>query len=261
LPHRHAAASPEHNIPLPPFDIAVSAFLFDVDGTLLDIAPTPQSVRVPESLPHHLQQLSRLTGGATALVSGRPLHDLDQLFGVLPLTLVGGHGAELRLWRQGAAHDLSAPPLDDWVHQRCLGIAAGRDGVLVEDKGYSIALHYRLAPDQEQPIRKAAAAILADASAGSLAVLHGKAVIEIKRAGVDKGSGIRTLMAQAPFDGRRPIFVGDDITDEDAFAVMPEFGGVAVAVGYNAAGAAHRFETPAEVRRWIAQLCHADGSR
>jgi len=241
------------------FDLAAFAFLLDVDGTLIDIAPTPQSVHVPEQLRRDLRQLGTLTDGATALVSGRPLRDLDRLFGPLGIALVGGHGAERRIWREGVAHEDRAPPLTDSVRQRCIEIASASDKILIEDKGYSIAIHYRLAPDFEQAVRDAAAAIVADAGNGKLTVMHGKAVVEIKHAGLSKGSGIRALMTQAPFAGRRPVFVGDDITDEDAFAAMPDFGGIAFSVGRTVEGAIRRFETPADVRQWIAQICRTKG--
>jgi trehalose 6-phosphate phosphatase len=229
--------------------------MLDVDGTLIDIAPTPQSVRVPDSLRENLQQLGRLTGGATALVSGRPLRDLDRLFGPLQLDLVGGHGAEIRLWRDGAAEERHASSLPDWVRQECIKLAEKSPNILFEDKGYSIAIHYRLAPELERPICDAVAAMLATIPAGGLEALHGKAVVEIKRQGVSKGHGIRTLMAHLPFAGRRPVFIGDDVTDEDAFAVMPEFEGIALSVGRSVKGAQRRFETPADVRSWIEQIC------
>ena len=229
---------------------------------MLDIAPTPQAVDVPASLCANLARLGRLAGGAAALVSGRPLHDLDRLFGPLPLALVGGHGAEIRLWRDGVAQERRTPPLPPWIGQRCREIAAASDNILIEDKGYSIALHFRSAPQQEGRIRNAVTAMLADATGDNLAMLHGKAVIEIKRAGVNKGSGIRMLMEHGPFAGRRPVFIGDDITDEDAFAAMPEFDGIALSVGRTVPGAERAFETPAQVRDWIEHICHAgDQSR
>jgi trehalose 6-phosphate phosphatase len=237
------------------FDVANCAFLLDFDGTLVDIAPTPQSVQVPPSLPSTLRQLAAFTGGATALVSGRALKDLDRLIEPAGIALVGGHGAELRLWRDGSAEELHAPKLDDTIRRGCNQIVAGREGVLLEDKGYSIAIHYRLAPDQEASIRRAVADMVANAPADGLEVLRGKAVIEIKHAGLTKGSGIRTLMTHAPFAGRRPVFVGDDITDEDAFAAMPEFSGLALSVGRTVKNAERRFETPAEVRGWIEEIC------
>jgi trehalose 6-phosphate phosphatase len=212
-------------------------------------------VQVPEALRVNLRQLAGLTGGATALVSGRPLSDLDRFFGPSPLALVGGHGAERRLWRNGQAEEERAPPLPTPVRERCARIARLSDKILLEDKGYSIALHYRLAPEHGQAVRDAVVATLAETAAGDLEVLHGKAVVEVKRAGLNKGAGIRALMAHAPFAGRRPVFVGDDITDEDAFAVMPQFAGVALSVGRDVPGARRQFETPAQVRDWIARLC------
>jgi trehalose 6-phosphate phosphatase len=211
-------------------------------------------VQVPASLPQHLQQLGKLTNGATALVSGRPLRDLDGLFGPLPFALVGGHGAELRVWRDGSSEELRAAPLAEWIRQRCADVGTASENILVEDKGYSIALHYRLAPEYEQTVRDAAASILEQAPPGELEVQRGKAVVEIKRAGLNKGTGIRKLMAQAPFAGRRPVYIGDDVTDEDAFAVMPEFDGVALSVGRTVKGAERRFEAPEDVRRWIARI-------
>ena len=233
--------------------------LFDVDGTLVDIAPTPRAIRVPPSLRQNLKQLAELTNGATALVSGRPLTDLDRLFGSSGFAMVGGHGAEIRLWHNGSIEEQTAPPLNDWIRRRCHAVGAMGDQVLIEDKGYSIAIHYRLAPELEGRVRDAAAAILADAPAGELELMHGKAVVEIKRAGVNKGRGIRALMTHSPFAGRRPIFVGDDVTDEDAFAVMPEFDGLAFSVGRTVKGATRRFETPDDVRGWIARICRGRG--
>jgi trehalose 6-phosphate phosphatase len=242
-------------IPIESLDLASTAFLFDVDGTLIDIAPTPRSVQVPDSLRLNLRQLARLTSGATALVSGRSLHNLDGLFGPLGLTLVGGHGAEFRLWHGGRPEETQTPALPEWVRQRCNEIAAKNENIFLENKGYSIAIHYRLAPSWEEPIREAVDAMLASEHAAGLEALHGKAVVEIKRAELSKGSAIRTLMTHAPFAGRRPVFVGDDITDEAAFAAMPEFDGMALSVGRTVAGAVRRFETPADVRDWVEQIC------
>lgn len=235
------------------------AFLFDVDGTLLDIAPTPQAVRIPPTLRHDLDRLSALTGGATALVSGRSLADLDHLFGPLHLAMVGGHGAEIRVWRRGQPEQSNEQPLNEWIRRQIADIKAAIPEIIVEDKGYSIALHFRLAPQHERAVLDAVAALDTQFAAQQVEVLHGKAVVEIKRAGINKGSGIRTLMAQSPFKSRRPIFVGDDITDEDAFAAMPEFDGVAISVGRDVAGVRYRFDDPAAVRRWIAHLRKTQG--
>jgi trehalose 6-phosphate phosphatase len=248
-------------IPLPAVNLRELAVLLDVDGTLLDIAPTPGGVTVPASLRQTLARLWRETGGALALVSGRSLGDLDLLFAPLRLPAVGGHGAELRVSAEGEMEADRARPLDGGLRDRLAEIAVGAPGVLVEDKGYSLAVHYRLAPEQEGRVKRAVAAIQADWPQEPIEVLPGKSVLEIKTAGFHKGAAIRILMQHKPFAGRRPVFIGDDTTDESAFAVMPEFEGVGFSVGRHVPGTAYCFATPSEVRRWLERLSAGDGSR
>jgi trehalose 6-phosphate phosphatase len=236
------------------FDVDRFAFLLDVDGTLLDIACTPQGVTVPPDLPRDLEQLNALAGGAVALVSGRTLDDLDNLFGPLALTMIGGHGAERRTWRNGRLHETRDPPLGAELRRRVADVATIDSRLLAEDKGYSVALHFRLAPEKERAVREAIAALKPILEASRLEILHGKAVIEIRRPGVDKGAAISALMHEAPFRGRRPLYIGDDATDDDAFVVLPEFQGIAIFVGPEREGALRRFDSPAEVRRWLAAL-------
>jgi trehalose 6-phosphate phosphatase len=121
-------------------------------------------------------------------------------------------------------------------------------------------VHFRLAPDKEESVRAALETERATLPPGSVEMLDGKAMIEFKQPGLNKGTGVRALMKHAPFAGRRPIFIGDDITDEDAAAVMPEFGGIAYAVGRDFPGATRMFETPAEVRNWLSRLAAAEKS-
>jgi trehalose 6-phosphate phosphatase len=248
------------SIPLPSANLRDIAVLLDIDGTILDIAPTPGAVTVPASLRQTLARLSRHTGGALALVSGRSLADIDLLFAPLRLPAIGGHGAELRSSANGEMESEHAPALDDGVRDRLTELAVAAPGVLVEDKGYSLAVHYRLAPEQEGRVKQAVAAIKAELSEEPIEVLPGKAVLEIKPAGFHKGAAIRQLMQHKPFAGRRPVFVGDDTTDESAFAVMPEFDGLGFSVGRHARGTAHCFATPSDVRRWLERLA-GDGSR
>jgi trehalose 6-phosphate phosphatase len=245
-------------IPLPSVNLREIAVLLDVDGTLLDIAPTPDAVIVPASLRQTLSRLARETGGALALVSGRPLADIDRLFAPLRLPAIGGHGAEIRPTGDGATEAEHAPLLDGGLRNR-LAQLVDAPGVLVEDKGYSLAVHYRLAPEQEGRVKEAVAAIQADWPAEPIEVLPGKSVVEIKPAGLDKGAAIRELMQHKPFAGRRPLFVGDDTTDEAGFAVMPEFNGLGFSVGRCIPGTAYCFATPGDVRRWLERL--PDGSR
>jgi trehalose 6-phosphate phosphatase len=248
-------------IPLPAATLREIAVLLDIDGTILDLAPTPGAVIVPQSLRRTLTRLSRETGGALALVSGRPLHDIDLLFAPLLLPAIGGHGAEIRLSPHDAAETEHARMLDGDLRERLAELAVDAPGVLVEDKGYSLAVHYRLAPEQEGRVKQAVAAIRADWPKEPLEVLPGKSVLEIKPAGFHKGAAIRALMQHQPFAGRRPIFIGDDVTDESAFAVMPEFDGMGFSVGRRASGTAHCFPAPSDVRRWLERLSDGDGTR
>ena len=241
-------------------DLRKMAFLLDIDGTLLDIALTPHDVRVPPSLRKTLAKLQDCTGGALALVSGRPLSDIDLIFSPLHLSAVGGHGAEIRPKPNGHVDGGSAPHLEKEVRRRFADIARISEGIIVEDKGYSIALHYRLAPDKQRAIEDAVAAVCADLPPQSVELLCGKSLIEIKKVGFNKGTALRDLMSRAPFAGRRPIFVGDDKTDEAAFAVIPEFDGIAISVGRMVPGVAERFEAPSDVRRWLDRLTKNGGA-
>jgi trehalose 6-phosphate phosphatase len=231
-------------------DIRKFAVLLDVDGTLLDIAATPLDVQVPERLKRALEALAAQTGGATAFVSGRPLAQLDLLFAPLKLAAVGGHGAEMRVSGTATPYRFDLGLSDD-LRGQFKAFASKLDGVLLEDKGYSIALHYRLAPQHAEIVRESVAAACAPYPEGSIEVLLGKAVIEVKPAAFDKGTGVRALMGQAPFRGRPPLFIGDDITDETAFAVLPEFDGLGFSVGRRIKGLAGCFPKPSDVRHWL----------
>jgi trehalose 6-phosphate phosphatase len=235
-------------------DLRTSALLLDIDGTLLDIAPSPHEVKVPPALLATLACLRQQTAGALAFVSGRSVSDIDVIFAPLQLTAVGGHGAEIRRLVDGKVTQDGVAPLAEPLRARIRAIG-DKPGIVVEDKGYSIALHYRRAPEKRQAIHDAVEAIRSELPPNCVEVLAGKAMVEIKKAGFNKGTAIRELMRHPPFAGRRPIFVGDDVTDDAAFAVMPELGGLAMSVGRIAPGAARRFEAPADVRRWLARIC------
>jgi trehalose 6-phosphate phosphatase len=241
-------------VKLDSIDARQVAFLLDIDGTLLDIALTPHDVRVPSSLRKTLAALQEHTAGAVALVSGRSLSDIDLIFSPLKLSAVGGHGAEIRVTPTSKANGAHSRFLDKKTRSRLIEVAEFDEGVIMEDKGYSVALHYRLAPDKQGAIEDAVAAICGELPAGTVEILPGKAVIEIKKGGFNKGTALRDLMAHPPFAGRRPIFIGDDVTDEAAFAVVPEFDGMAISVGRMVPGVSQRFETPGDVRRWLERI-------
>jgi trehalose 6-phosphate phosphatase len=230
------------------------AFLLDIDGTLLDLARTPREVWVPPGLAATLHALHERTKGALALVSGRSLNDIDLIFAPDRFPGVGGHGAEMRLSTDGEAVATHAPPLDQELKRRLAAIARLSPGILLEDKGYSLALHYRLAPHAERAIYEAVSLIRADLPNAAIEVLPGKCVCEIKQAGFDKATGVRELMKHEPFRGRRAIFIGDDVTDESVFAIMPDLGGLAFSVGRHASGVAGHFEEPGDVRAWLKRL-------
>jgi trehalose 6-phosphate phosphatase len=230
------------------------ALLLDIDGTLLDLMPTPREVWVPPGLSKTLNGLLERTSGAMALVSGRSLNDIDLIFAPDQFPAVGGHGAEMRLGADNESVATHAPPLDKELKRRLATIAKLSPGILLEDKGYSLALHYRLAPHAEKAIYEAVSLIRADLPNAPIEVLPGKCVCEIKHSGFTKASGVRELMTYEPFKGRKPLFIGDDVTDETVFAIMPDFDGVAFSVGRRAQGVAGHFDTPGDVREFLARL-------
>jgi trehalose 6-phosphate phosphatase len=231
-----------------------TAILLDIDGTLLDLAPTPREVWVPPGLSKTLKRLLVRTSGALALVSGRSLNDIDLIFAPDQFPAVGGHGAEMRLDTDSEAVATHAPPMDKELKRRLAAIAKLSPGILLEDKGYSLALHYRLAPHAEKAIYEAVSLIRADLPNAPIEVLPGKCVCEIKHSGFNKATGVRELMTVEPFKGRRPLFVGDDVTDEIVFSIMPDLGGLAFSVGRHAKGVAGYFDDPGDVRAWLAHL-------
>ena len=160
----------------------------------------------------------------------------------------------MRLSADGEAVATHAPPMDKELKRRLAAIAKLSPGILLEDKGYSLALHYRLAPHAEKAIYEAVSLIRADLPNAPIEVLPGKCVCEIKHSGFTKATGVRELMTHEPFKGRRPIFIGDDVTDETVFAIMPDFDGLAFSVGRRAKGVAGHFDEPRDVRELLARL-------
>src|SRR5262249_39864192 len=181
--------------------LSETAVLLDIDGTLLDLMPTPREVWVPPGLAKTLHRLHQRTNGALALVSGRSLNDIDLIFAPDVFPAVGGHGAEMRL--DADAETVPAPPMDKELKRRLAAIARLSPGILLEDKGYSLALHYRLAPHAERAIYEAVSLIRADLPNAPIEVLPGKQVCEIKHSGFTKATGVKQLMTLAPFKGRR----------------------------------------------------------
>jgi trehalose 6-phosphate phosphatase len=236
-------------------DLRKCAILLDIDGTILDFAPSPQQVWVPTGLRQTLARIDALTGGALALVSGRSLRDIDLIFSPLELAAIGGHGAELRV-AAGAEPTICAPPLSGALKRKLAAVTELGPGILAEDKGYSLALHFRPAPDKADAVRAAVDEICAEVPTGTVDILPGKLVVEIKPAGVNKAKAVCELMQHPPFAKRNPIFIGDDTTDEPVFGIIAQFGGLGFSVGRIVADVNGHFEKPESVRAWLARIAN-----
>ena len=224
------------------------AYFLDVDGTLIDIADTPDAVHVDAALLDLIARLHRASGGAVALVSGRAITDLQRHLGKLRLPLAGQHGLERRD-AAGKLHLHRAPRASKRAIKAALApVLARHPGLLLEDKGLALALHYRLAPHLAAYAQRLMARLATDSG---LQLQHGKRVAELKPAGGDKGTAVTAYLAEAPFEGRRPVFIGDDLNDEHAFAEVNRRGGVSIKVGRGASCARFRLRDVAEVRTWL----------
>ncbi|MFC3395396.1 trehalose-phosphatase [Brenneria rubrifaciens] len=237
--------------PLPALDGGPYAFFFDVDGTLAEIRPEPDAVVIPSAVRANLQALSTACHGAVALVSGRPLEQLDKLTAPLILPLAGVHGAERRD-ASGNLHRVILPaevaaPLRQMLEQAM----AAMPGTLLEAKEMAFALHYRQAMVYERQVF--ALAESAVARFPQLTLQPGKCVVEIKPRGTDKGVAINAFMREAPFAGRIPVFVGDDLTDEKGFIAVNAMQGISVKVGEGSGHARFRLKRVADVYQWLEQ--------
>src|SRR5580698_10825315 len=225
-----------------------TALLLDIDGTLLDMARTPDRVKVPQDLLRALQRLSGELSGAFAFVSGRSLKSIDKLFSPFRPAAIGAHGGEIR----GLDGMVSrSQPLPDSVRDIFTGLARNIPGLLLEDKKCALALHYRLAPEARPVLTSAMEKHAKLFEAAKIHILHGKSVIEARPLGVDKGTAVVALAKQKPFAGRAILFGGDDATDLDVFRILPDLGGRGFSVGRHFPGAEHVFETPRAVRQWL----------
>jgi trehalose 6-phosphate phosphatase len=242
-------AAPSTALPTPSRDWAL---FLDVDGTLVEIADTPDSVRADPRLPGVLTAAANTLGGAVALVSGRPIATLDRLLHPVRLPAAGLHGLERRTI-DGTVSAAVRPPAIREAVAAAQHFADGHDGVLVEDKRLTVALHYRSAPDLGPAVRAFADGLLKTLDAG-LRIQTGKMVVEIRPAGADKGTVVEAFMNEAPFAGRVPVFIGDDVTDEAGFEAVNRLGGQSIRVGAEQPTAA-RFRIPGvePLLTWLAE--------
>jgi trehalose 6-phosphate phosphatase len=230
------------------------ALYLDVDGTLLDLALTPESVTVPVGLLEILERLSAKLEGAVAFVSGRPIAAIDRLFRPLQLAAIGVHGGEMRPpGGRICVDERMTGELQAAVPALRAGVSR-LPGVILEDKRFAIALHYRQAPVRGREVLRLAE-LVAHSLGGEFGVLLGKCVVEIRPRHLTKGAALRRLMEFPPFHGRTPIFAGDDTADEDAFEEVNRLGGVSVRVGDGAPTAAgYQLPGPEQLRGWLLEI-------
>lgn len=230
-----------------PLLTARTALFLDFDGTLVDIAPTPDAVVVTPQLVATLRVLADQLDGALAIISGRELCVLDGFLSPLLLPAAGEHGAQMR-HADGSQSSIPKPELFI-VSRAAQRLAVLHPKLLVEEKEAAIALHYRQAPELESLCLETMTEAVSRSPGTEL--MRGKQVFEVKPKGVNKGQAIAAFMAKPPFEGRIPLFVGDDLTDEDGFAVVQQLGGQGLKVGDGPTQAHHRFAGPAALREWL----------
>ena len=226
------------------------ALFLDFDGTLVDIASQPDAVRVEVGLVPALQTLHHFLQGALAIITGRTLADIDHYLAPLRLNVASEHGAQHRRHHAATGVDSSVSSPDLLAaEQRLKSALLQYPDLLLEPKTAGLALHYRNAPALEPICAKLMDDIARDMP--GMEILRGKCVLELKPAGPNKGRAVQEFMLLPPFNGRTPIFVGDDVTDEAAFVAVQQMGGVGIKVGHGTSVAAMRCESAAQVRAWL----------
>jgi trehalose 6-phosphate phosphatase len=224
---------------------ARSAFFLDVDGTLLEIRPRPEDVAADTRLRGLIAATAAVAGAALALVSGRMIDDLDRIFSPMILPAAGLHGAEIRFF--DGARIVARSSMMDHARPKLRDFAARHSGLVLEDKGATLALHFRQRPELADDVLAMLQSVV---QTPGLAVQRGKMVAELKQAGHSKATAIEALMRSAPFAGRMPVFIGDDLTDESGFEFVNAQGGVSIRVGAaeEATAARFRLSDPAQLR-------------
>jgi trehalose 6-phosphate phosphatase len=224
-----------------------ACFFLDVDGTLLEFGPTPDSVAAEPDLLRLLQEVAAACDDAVALVSGRSLAQLDSLFGPRLWPAAGLHGAERRDARGHLHLHSGSQPVPAVIRQELAQLAATHPGLLLEEKGSAIALHYRLAPAHiEAELRQRMDELVETHANGALQIQPGAYVLELKPAGVTKAHAIEQFLTEPPFADRKPVFAGDDLTDLYGFEAVERHGGVSIAVGPRVQGMVN-LRSPAEL--------------
>lgn len=242
------------------------AFFLDVDGTLAQLARTPDAVTIEPEVLATIGRLMAVNDGAVALITGRAIADIDGLFAPLQLPVAGQHGIERRSANGRLTRHADVARRLDTARAALAEFAAAHEGLIFEDKGETLALHYRRAPALQPVVRRFMDAQM-DQLDGGFTLQWGKMVFEIRPSGQDKGTAIGEFMQEPPFAGRLPVFIGDDKTDEDGFAVVNRLGGHAIKVGRGVTAAPWRLSGAAAVSAWLRdyvafiEAMHAKGSK
>ena len=240
-------------------DVSATALFLDVDGTLLDIRDNPSEVLADSELIETLEACFHILGGAMSLVSGRSIAEVDRIFSPSVFPVAGAHGAELR-FDGGRMMNVASEPLPDSVMSALEALAGSNDGLLLEKKRGGASLHYRKAPQLEAKCRRLVMALMAELG-DTYRLIAGKKVFEIAPAAHNKGAAIRTFLTEPPFAGRAPVFIGDDVTDEDGFLAVNPVAGTSIRVGNNEPSEAqYRLPNVQSVREWLHTAILADHS-
>jgi trehalose 6-phosphate phosphatase len=247
-----AASSAAADAGEPPFslrDWADCSLFLDFDGTLVELADTPEAVVVAPGLVDVLAALQKKLEGRLAIVTGRPIEQIDALLAPLKLAVAGVHGAERR-GADGSLHYAPAPSM--LAMQLCAqALVAEHPELRLEEKRGALALHYRQAPQLEALVRQQMNKALEQCP--GMVLLHGKMVLEVKPAGSTKGTALHDFMEEAPFIGHRPVFAGDDTTDEAGIAYAQQCGGMGLKIGAGPSVALQRLATPQALRAELTQ--------
>lgn len=250
-PSGHSSSESMQSVPASS-SLSDTAFFFDFDGTLVELAPTPDSIHVPPTLPALLDSLRQRAHGALAIVSGRAIDSIDAFVRLPDLPVAGLHGAE----RRDANGDVQRIGFNDArllrIERELAAFVERHAGMLLEIKGAAVALHFRNAPEHEVAARRAAERLVAE-YADAYVLQPGKMVFEIKPKGVDKGRAVTAFLAEPPFAGRTPVFAGDDLTDEKGFAAVNAAGGLSIKVGAGETMARCRVESVDAFHALLAQ--------
>lgn len=237
------------------------AIFLDFDGTLVHIVERPDLAHAPPSVLATLESAHAALDGALALITGRSIESLDALLEPLRLPAAGVHGVEYRN-ADGSVEAIAANGVPGWAREELAALVAANPGLLLEDKRHGVAVHYRLAPALETTVRDTVNAIAAKLGP-DFVVQDGKMVVELRPACASKGTAVERFMSEAPFAGRTPVFIGDDITDEDAFRAVNEMGGYSIKVGEREPGSSARYELAnvEAVRNWLVPLMQGNRDR